>query len=235
MKFNKILPPYKFKEYWSKYPLGQTIYQAILDWAEMFNELITDHNVMSDQWDGFQSQIDGKADLVHTHSISEVTDLQKALDSKVDETTTVNSKALSTNITINASDVPNTPAGNISATNVQNALNELDTEKANRVQENWITPTLLNGATNGDIPIRYRKNNMNQLEFEGELIFSSSTLAFMSLPQNYHKGIVFYRIPTLASDLSLGFVIIQANGLVYISTLLRNKTTVLNGLIVPLG
>ena len=179
MKFNKILPPYKFKEYWSKYPLGQTIYQAILDWAEMFNELIIDHNVMSDQWDGFQSQIDGKAnsvhthvkaditdfahthvkaditdfahthvkaditDFAHTHPINEVVNLQTALNGKANTTTTVNSKALSTNITINASDVPNTPAGNISATNVQTAINELDTEKVDKL-------FATNLVTNGD-------------------------------------------------------------------------------------
>ena len=220
MKFNKILPPYKFKEYWSKYPLGQSIYQAILDWAEMFNELITDHNVMSDQWDGFQSQIDakantvhthvkaditdfahthpisevtdlqtalnGKANTVHTHPISEVTDLQTALNGKANTTTTVNSKALSTNITINASDVPNTPAGNIAATNVQNAINELDTEKANRTQEAWITPTLLNGwtATSG-FSIGYMKDTLGFVHIRGAVTGGNVGLSILQLPVGY--------------------------------------------------
>ena len=200
MKFNKILPPYKFKEYWSKYPLGQSIYQAILDWAELFNELITDHNAMSDQWDGFQSQIDAKAntvhthvkaditDFAHTHPISEVTNLQTALNGKANTTTTVNNKALSTNITINASDVPNTPAGNISATNVQTAINELDTEKANRVQEAWITPTLLNGWVS-PTEIKYYKDDLGIVRISGRVSDGGgATGAVFQLPVGYRPN-----------------------------------------------
>ena len=82
-------------------------------------------------------------DFAHTHPISEVTNLQTSLNGKANTTTTVNNKALSSNITINASDVPNTPAGNISATNVQNAINELDTEKVDKLMAT-------NLITNGD-------------------------------------------------------------------------------------
>ena len=49
--------------------------------------------------------INGKADSSHTHAISEVTNLQSTLDSKVPTSRTVNGKALTSNITLSASDV----------------------------------------------------------------------------------------------------------------------------------
>lgn len=52
-----------------------------------------------------ESAISGKADSVHSHQISEVTNLQSSLDSKVPTSRTVNGKALSSNITLSASDV----------------------------------------------------------------------------------------------------------------------------------
>lgn len=64
--------------------------------------------------------------------------IDTALLSKVDKTTTVNTKLLSSNITINAVDIPNTPSGNISSTTVQGAINELDNEKATKTEINKV-------------------------------------------------------------------------------------------------
>ena len=49
--------------------------------------------------------VSGKASASHSHGISEVTNLQSSLDSKVPTSRTVNGKALSSNITLSASDV----------------------------------------------------------------------------------------------------------------------------------
>lgn len=46
-----------------------------------------------------------KANSTHTHTISDVANLQSTLDAKVPATRTINSKALSSNITLSASDV----------------------------------------------------------------------------------------------------------------------------------
>lgn len=46
-----------------------------------------------------------KANSSHTHSIANVTNLQSTLDGKVPTSRTINSKPLSTNITLSASDV----------------------------------------------------------------------------------------------------------------------------------
>lgn len=49
--------------------------------------------------------INGKADSSHGHAISEITNLQSSLDAKVPTSRTVNEKALTSNITLSASDV----------------------------------------------------------------------------------------------------------------------------------
>lgn len=63
----------------------------------------------------------GNADIIDSQIYSK-TEVDTALNGKANTTTTINNQPLSSNITINASGVPNTPAGNISATNVQNAM-----------------------------------------------------------------------------------------------------------------
>lgn len=90
-------------------------------------------------WAGVTSKPATFPPQAHNHVISDVTNLQTSLDAKqstlVSGTNikTVNSTSLlgSGNIVINttASGITNTPAGNIAATNVQDAINELDTEK----------------------------------------------------------------------------------------------------------
>lgn len=62
-------------------------------------------NYMDGVTSNVQAQLDDKAPLVHTHVISDVTNLQSSLNEKVSVTTTVNGKALSANITLSASDV----------------------------------------------------------------------------------------------------------------------------------
>jgi hypothetical protein len=64
---------------------------------------------------------------------------------------------------------------------VVGAINELNTNKANKQQEEWITPTLLNGAT-GDL--QYRMNIFGRVEFRGELIAPLQNNAFV-LPIKY--------------------------------------------------
>lgn len=54
---------------------------------------------------GLQAALDGKANVVHSHDISDVTGLQSSLDNKVPTSRTVNGKALSSNINLIASDI----------------------------------------------------------------------------------------------------------------------------------
>lgn len=59
--------------------------------------------------------------------------------------------------------------------------------KADKAQEAWITPTLLNGAINVVArPFAYRKNQFNRLEFKGALTNLQSGKSFMQLPTTYN-------------------------------------------------
>ena len=55
--------------------------------------------------DSLQTVVDSKANSAHIHAISDVTNLQTILDAKVPDSRTINGMALSTNITLSASDV----------------------------------------------------------------------------------------------------------------------------------
>ena len=55
--------------------------------------------------DSLQTVVDSKANSAHIHAISDVTNLQTTLDAKVPDSRTINGMALSTNITLSASDV----------------------------------------------------------------------------------------------------------------------------------
>lgn len=52
-----------------------------------------------------QTDVDGKANSTHTHTIANVTNLQSSLDGKVPTTRTINGQALSANISLNAGNV----------------------------------------------------------------------------------------------------------------------------------
>ena len=61
-------------------------------------------------------------------------------------------------------------------------------EKANKQQEAWITPVLLNGAT---FPasvegVKFRKNQFGELEFKGEIATVASGAQF-TLPTGYYN------------------------------------------------
>ena len=103
---------------------------------------------LSNQTD-LQSALDGKSNVGHTHTSTEITDWATAFTTELGNnsinalsdvviTTPSNGHFITYNGTsaqwenaiLSASKVSNTPAGNIIATDVQAAINELDTEKA---------------------------------------------------------------------------------------------------------
>lgn len=59
MKFNHIDAPYEFKEFYTKYPQGYTIYEALLDWLNHVNLLTDDVNAVNDAIAGFLASFEG--------------------------------------------------------------------------------------------------------------------------------------------------------------------------------
>ena len=123
-----------------------------------------------------------------------------------------------------AENITNTPSGGISATNVQSAINELDTEKANKTQEAWITPTLLNGAIG---TVQYRKTEFDEIQFRGSLVFPSTSADAFIIPTAYRPDLSDAYATITATDGTLGrFRIV--NGAVLGNITLNGKTVNLN-------
>ncbi len=72
---------------------------------------------------------------------------QAALDLKTNDSTTVNGNALSSNVTVLASEVPSTTTGNIAATDVQAAIAELEAEKQAILAATWQNIAWVDAAT----------------------------------------------------------------------------------------
>ena len=72
---------------------------------------------------------------------------------------------------------------------VVGAVNELNTNKANKVHEDWITPTLLNGWKER-YPVGYRKNSIGQLEIKGRVRYGTLGLAVFNLPLGYRPEFI---------------------------------------------
>lgn len=62
-------------------------------------------------------------------------------------------------------------------------------EKANKKQEDWITPTLLNGWVNRapSTPVRFRKNEFGRVEIEGAVKDGTLGVPAFVLPQGYRS------------------------------------------------
>ena len=69
-------------------------------------------------------------------------------------------------------------------------------EKANKKQEDWITPTLLNGTTSGERAPRYRKDEFGVVRLSGSISDVSRNQALFVLPVGYRPDGVL-NLPTL--------------------------------------
>ena len=109
---------------------------------------------------------------------------------------------------------------------------ELD-GKANKKQEDWITPTLLNGAiTDSDIPVMYMKDEMGFVHFKGR-IKAPPGVASLRLPSGYVFSVqqgTIKRFPVLTSvTRAIADVQINYVGDVYIAATSNDVWTYLDG------
>ena len=91
--------------------------------------------------------------------------------------------------------------------------------KANKQQEAWITPTLLNGVTNyarGMSPVRYYKNEFNAVCLDGISSIVAVGIIIFTLPVGYRPSKRLY-IPTVVGNV-FGFVEIGTDGNVKLGT-----------------
>ena len=94
-------------------------------------------------------------------------------------------------------------------------LPELLGEKANKAQEAWITPTLLNGATGNP---QYRKNQFGRVEFKGKVTCTQGS-PFMLLAIGYKPTTAITTLSAVVSGETniARRVLIMDNGNVYVN------------------
>ncbi|MGH2078781.1 hypothetical protein [Aerococcus urinaeequi] len=86
--------------------------------------------------------------------------------------------------------------------------------KADKKQEDWITPTLLNGAESvADKPFKYMKDSLGFVHFQGSLTHQSTSQNITQLPVGYRPEISIDFITHNSNKAS-----VWANGNVYIFT-----------------
>lgn len=95
-------------------------------------------------------------------------------------------------------------------------------EKANKKQEDWITPTLLNGSTG---TIQFRKNEFGRVEFRGVATHKDGTL-LMILPTGYRPLVDISVIGAVEASVPYKRVQIYSNGNIYFAQPYATLTTV---------
>ena len=58
MKFNKLNIPTHWQNYWTRYPEGHTILEALISWVSQVDEMVDNQNTLNDNVEQFRSEID---------------------------------------------------------------------------------------------------------------------------------------------------------------------------------
>ena len=165
MKFEKIIIPPGWQESFTKYPNGKTIFEALSHTITTVNEGIEEVNQKVNQ---------GLLSIEQAETIrNEITDsfntLKLELESGIgDLSGDLFSQCASFQLSVNAQLAEKAnQATTYTKTEVDNAL-EL---KANKNQEAWITPTLLNNwiPFNADLSPGYMKDSLGFVHLKGVL------------------------------------------------------------------
>ena len=216
MKFEKIIIPPGWQESFTKYPNGKTIFEALSHTITTVNEGIEEVNQkvnqgllaidqaentirqeITESFNTLKLQLEDEVDGISSDLIADFALLQS------DVLTLISGKANAADVytkqqvdaqlaEIEQDKAEKTDIGLLSGLlttakiSIVNAINELFNNKANKAQEAWITPTLLNGVTSvAGRPFAYRKNQFNRLEFKGNL--TGLTISpFMTLPATHN-------------------------------------------------
>lgn len=110
-------------------------------------------------------------------------------------------------------------------TSIVNAINEIFNNKANKAQEAWITPTLLNGWVGNYVELygnlRYRKNQFGNVEIVGSISGGANNSIVFVLPAGYRPS-HYKAVVTKSGGTSLASFEIETNGNVKILNFTTN-------------
>lgn len=74
-------------------------------------------------------------------------------------------------------------------TSIVNAINELFNSKANKAQEAWITPPLLNGWTTNISTPQFMKDSLGFVHFRGRIVSGANGTVVFILPAGYRPAV----------------------------------------------
>ena len=173
MKFNHLNIPESWKQYFTKYPNGLSLLEALVQWTSYVNDMIDVLNTLIANNQAFIDHIvikvTGKS-LVDDTEIAKLATIEE--NAEANNISDANASGLTDgNVTTlhkhSGSNITNTPSGNISATTVQGAINELDTEKANKL---FATNLVTNGGfSNGTTGFSSEQSTLAIVNGEGEI------------------------------------------------------------------
>lgn len=100
-------------------------------------------------------------------------------------------------------------------------ISKLETEKANKKQEAWITPTLINGwvseSSEEFSQVGYMKDEMGFVHLKGQVTGTTIDTQVFSLPTGYRPADKYLRFPTNSNNGQLGALWIGSSGTVTIN------------------
>ena len=155
--------------------------QSVIDWTQGADALI----------ETVEDNESVRVDAETTRKTAETDRVSSESTRKTNETTRINNEAerKSAEVIRLASEVDRVSAENVRAEFYEGFDDELD-KKANKQQEAWITPTLLNGFTGN---VRYRKTQFGHLEIYGTVIsaepINAAVIDVFTLPSGYRPAI----------------------------------------------
>ena len=232
MKFEKIIIPPGWKDSFTKYPNGRTIFEALSQTITSVNEGIEEVNEkvnqgllaidqaentirqeITESFNTLQLQLEGEVDelsndlnadfaLLQSEVLTLIAGKANAADvytkQQVDAQLAEKAKAVDVytkqQVDAQLADIETLKADKLT-TYTRTEIDTKDDLKANKMQEEWITPTLLNGAVGSYLsyrPFQYRKNQFGNLEFRGLIglgTYTSGAVLF-EFPSGYRVQVM---------------------------------------------
>ena len=242
MKFEKIIIPPGWKDNFTKYPNGRTIFEALSHTITTVNEGIEEvnkkvnqgllsieqaediiRNEITESFNILKLQLEGEIDDLSSDLLSQWATFQLSVDAQLAEKAKAVDVYTKQQVDAQLADKAlKTEVGTLTSllttakTSIVAAINELFNNKANKTQQSWITPTLENGATsyNGTDPYGYFKDEFGMVHLRGTIKTLGVGTAFrmFTLPIGYRPEQDIFK--SVTSNFAFGNVTISKGGLV---------------------
>ena len=226
MRFNKLDVPHQWKEQFTKYPHGYSIFEAMSKWVKQVNDMITNIN----QWNEYLSNFTSTFGEVPPQMVELQREMEALLSSVNSDLTTITGEVtgladtLSSHLNDYATEIGDVETLTTASKQVVGAINDINAAKADKQQEAWITPTLLNDATG---TIKYRKNEFGVIEFKGNL--NAPISHALTVANGYQSGNNIRVLVAEETSFSVQSFVVSSDGRIVITSTALGKLLSFNG------